>query len=145
MKFLQYRDFPAAENVLKNPGTQRKLKTLRAKNVLWKNPGYRDFEQSWYWKKISNIFWPIFWSIFVHFIPLLTKRAKTSIFGKKPCIYTLPPFFFWPLLVDLLDAKGHFSCFSKKVSFMGGGKKKVVFSHFLFSIKKIHKFTVFRL
>jgi hypothetical protein len=44
-----------------------------------------------------------------------------------------------------LDAKGHFSCFSKKVSFMGGGKKKVVFSRFLFSIKKISKFTVFRL
>ena len=59
-----------------------------------------------------------------------------AIFGKKPCTTTFTHFFFEPLFVDLLDAKGHFLCFLKQVSFMGGDKKKVFFFTFFFFFKK---------
>ena len=41
-----------------------------------------------------------------------------------------------PLFVDLLDAKGHFSCFLQKVLFMGGNQKKWFFRFFFFGSKK---------
>ena len=123
----------------------------RAKTCFEKNPGHRE---SWVpgFQKILVLEENIRYFL-THFLvnfrvvlcPYWPKGRKMVIFGKKPCVYTLPPFFFGPLFEAVLGRKGHFSCFSKKVSFMGGGKKKVVFSHFLFSIKKIHKFTVFRL
>ena len=64
--FLQYRDsLPNGHG--QNTGFE-------------KNPGYRDFKKSWYWKKIWDIFWTIFGSIFSHFLPLLTKRVKNVHF-----------------------------------------------------------------
>ena len=58
--------------------------------------------------------------------------------------------YYYPLLTNflnhflsMLDAKGHFSCFLKKVLFIGGDQKKVVFSLFFFNKKnpKIYSFS----
>ncbi len=68
--------------------------------------------------------------------PYWPKGRKTAIFDQFCHTHVCNSRFFGPLKVDLLDAKGHFSCFSKKVSFMGGGKKKVVFHIFCFRSKK---------
>ena len=116
------------------------------KRVL-KNPGYRDFKKSWYWKKISDIFLTHFLVNFRPFYALIDQKVEKQPFliNFAILIHVCNSRFFGPLKVDLLDAKGHFSCFFTKVSFSGGDRKKMVFSHFLFSIKKIHKFTVFRL
>ena len=85
----------------------------------------------------------IFWVFFGVFN--IGTRSKMAIFGKKPCTTTFTHFFFEPLNVDFLDARAHFLCFLKKVSFMGGDQKKVVFFTFFFFFQKIQKFTVFSL
>ena len=76
----------------------------------------------------------IFWVFFGVFN--IGTRSKMAIFGKKPCTTTFTHFFFEPLNVDFLDARAHFLCFLKKVSFMGGDQKKVFFLTFFFFFKK---------
>ena len=63
------------------------------------------------------------------------------IFGKKPCVYTLPPFFFGPLKVDLLDAtvKVIFRVFPKKSRLWAEAKKSVFFFTFFIFDQKNHK------
>ena len=96
-------------------------------------------------KNVSNR--PNFGSFFGFFsvvnIGGFWKHRKMAIFWSNRHTHVWNSQFLGPLFVDLLDAKGHFSCFLKKVLFMGGNKKKVVFSLFFFWIKKIQKFTVF--
>ena len=93
--------------------------------------------------------WMIFGSFFGFFflfnIGDVENIEKWLFFDQTDIIiYACNSQFLGPLFDDLLDAKGHFSCFLQKVLFMGENQKKVFFS-ILFFFKKIQKFTVFSL
>ena len=91
--------------------------------------------------------WPIFGSFFgffpVVYIGGFQKHRKMAIFGSNRHTHVWNSQFLGSLFVDLLDAKGHFLCFLKKVFLMGGNQKQVFFFTFFFCIKKIQKFIVF--
>ena len=97
----------------------------------------------------KNIFWSRFskkngWTIlgsFFGFFPVVNmggfwKHRKMAIFWSNWHTHVWNSQFLGPLFVDLLDAKGHFSCFLKKVIVMGGNQKKVFFSLFFFLDQK---------
>ena len=101
------------------------------------------FLVTFFQKKWMDNFWVIFWLFSCCQHSRIWKHRKMAIFWSNRHTHVWNSQFLGPLFVDLLDAKGHFSCFLKKVIVMGGNQKKVFFSLFFFWIKKIQKFIVF--
>ena len=78
--FLQYRDsLPNGHG--QNTGFE-------------KNPGYRDFKKSWYWKKIWDIFWTIFGVHFWSFSALIDQKGQKRPFfiNFGILMYAIPDF-----------------------------------------------------
>ena len=80
----------------------------------------------------STQFWVILWLFSRCQHRGCWKHRKMAIFWSNRHTHVWNSQFLGPLFVDLLDAKGQFSCFLKKVLFMGETKKKWFFHFFFF-------------
>ena len=115
------------ENLWKNWNWEKKIK--------WKNPIL--FLTSNFLRSGKKMDWHFLFFVFFMVVNICI-RLKMANCGIKPCTTTFTHFFlFEPLLSICWTLK--FSCFLKKVLFMRGNKKKVVFSLFFFGSKKSKK------
>ena len=98
--FFQYRDFPV-RRFFEKSRYWKKWKISQfgdgQKTGFEKIPGTRISKNLGTGRKYQTFFDPFFGSIFVRFLPLLTKRSKNGHFWKKPmCIYLTSLFFRTP-------------------------------------------------